>query len=153
MPRLDVAVLARQLDKHPVQIADERDRLTPGLRLRRRNRGRACRKRCCVRSGEVGDDEADLEPGTSCPFRSRLRETSSKAVMQGVCCCGEWLARRPRARFHGGERCDDERANIVAYIAHRIGQRRRVFVLMIVRVKGYEATHAEHHVEDGGGGL
>lgn len=46
---------------------------------------------------------------------------------------------------HGGERCQENRVGIVAFLAHRIGVRDRVSAVMFLEaLAGYEEGHAEH---------
>ena len=56
----------------------------------------------------------------------------------------EWLEEHERVA-HDGERCDEERANMLAYLAHRMGYSHEVLVLMLGRLGDYEAVHREHH--------
>lgn len=56
---------------------------------------------------------------------------------------------------HGGDPCPYERANVLAYLAHRIGVRdRNTVVTFIDRLATYEAEHrtrvGEHDHEHGG---
>jgi hypothetical protein len=56
----------------------------------------------------------------------------------------EWLEKHER-EYHDGERCDEERANMLAYFAHRMGYSHEVLVLMLNRLGDYQAIHEEHH--------
>ena len=56
----------------------------------------------------------------------------------------EWMQHHDRV-VHNGEPCHDERANILAYLAHRMGYSRDTFVIMLERVRDYEGLHAEHN--------
>lgn len=54
------------------------------------------------------------------------------------------------AEDHGGERCHDERVNVLAYLLHRMGGPsdeatwRRFLEDFVRRVRDYQATHEEH---------
>ena len=50
--------------------------------------------------------------------------------------------------FHGGDPCQDERANVLAYLCHRMGYNRETIELMLHRILDYQAMHQEH--EHGG---
>jgi hypothetical protein len=50
--------------------------------------------------------------------------------------------------IHGGETCLEERVNLVAFLAHRVGIRDRESLWMLIkRIEAYEDYHHEHHPE------
>jgi hypothetical protein len=42
---------------------------------------------------------------------------------------------------HDGERCDEERANLLAFIAHRMGFGRRALEILLERMNFYQMEH------------
>jgi hypothetical protein len=61
----------------------------------------------------------------------------------------EWLTRH-EAECHDGERCDTERASLVAFIIHRLGFSMKTWEALLPIVEWYEARHElhEHQGED-----
>ena len=58
----------------------------------------------------------------------------------------EWL-REHEAEVHDGGRCPDERANIVAYIVHRLGFGTQDWEILLSILEWYEAEHERHEHE------
>lgn len=82
----------------------------------------------------------DYEPGDT------AEDLAFKAMAKEFCrLANVWLGQH-EADHHGGEPCFDERGNLLAYIAHRIGGGNQPTInVMLDRLLDYQEYHDHGH--------